>query len=72
MKIGFWKTKKGFVSHKNGLNEEQVQYLSNLKVGDRLVIFLNDVREGEKGAHATLLRNTLATEVKENAESVGK
>lgn len=57
--IGFWKTPKGYISHKGGLTAVQVQYLQNLKVGDRLVIFFNDVREGEKGAPASLKRSHL-------------
>ncbi len=61
-RIGFWKTEKGFISHSQGLSQEQVGYLQNLKAGDRLVIFMNDVREGEKGAEATLMRSNLPAE----------
>ena len=42
--LGLWKTPKGFVSHKDGLQEEHIKFFQNLKVGDRLVLFLNDVR----------------------------
>jgi hypothetical protein len=66
-KIGFWKTSKGFISHKQGLSEEQVTILKNLKAGDRLVLFTNDVREGEKGAHLSMARSTIPT-----AEPVSK
>lgn len=69
-KVGFWKSKQGFVSHKQGLSEEQVNYLHNLKVGDRLVLFVNDIREGEKGADVTLMRSTLPTEVVSNDRKV--
>lgn len=63
-KIGFWRTKLGYVSHKNGLTQEQVNYLQNLKQGDRLVLFQNDVREGENDAVLTLKRSTFVAEVK--------
>jgi len=63
MSLGFWKTKIGYVSHKNGLNEEQVQYLHNFKVGDRISLFVNDVREGETGPFLTLKRSTLLPEL---------
>lgn len=61
--VGFWKSKVGFISHKEGLSQEQVDYLRNLKVGDRLVLFDNDVREGERGAILTLKRSNLSSEV---------
>lgn len=59
--IGMWRMKneKGWVSHAHGLNAEQVAYLSNLKEGDRLVVFENDVREGEKGPALSLKRSLL-------------
>lgn len=75
MNIGFWRTQKGFISHKHGLDEEQVKYLQNLKVGDRLALFTNDVRDGERQADMTLKRSTLPTEPKKeikNAQEVGK
>lgn len=68
MKIGMWKTEKGsYLSHSKGLTEEQVQYLQNLKIGDRLVLWVNDVREGEKGPNLTLARSNFLAEVSTNA-----
>lgn len=61
-RIGFWKAKQGYISHKQGLSQQQISYLQNLKVGDRLVLFVNDVREGEKGADITLVRSNLPAE----------
>lgn len=60
--IGFWKTPKGFITHKQGLSQEQIGYLQNLKVGDRLVLWVNDVREGERNADLTLKRSSLPAE----------
>lgn len=57
--VGFWKTEKGFISHKQGLSQQQVNYLQNLKAGDRLILFVNDVREGEKRAHLSMIRSNL-------------
>lgn len=68
-KIGFWKTSKNYMSHMNGLTETQVAYLQNLKVGDRLVIFVNDVREGEKGASLILARSMFVAEPAETTEA---
>lgn len=59
--IGLWKIKsgKGFVSHHKGLNQEQVAFFHNMKVGDRLVLFENDVRAGENAPQFTLKRSNL-------------
>lgn len=59
--IGLWRMKneRGYVSHARGLNEEQVKYLQNLKIGDRLVVFENDIREGETGPALSLKRSIL-------------
>ncbi len=59
--IGLWKIKsgKGWISHNKGLTPEQISQLQALKVGDKLVIFENDVREGETGPSITLKRSTL-------------
>lgn len=62
--VGFWRTQKGYISHKQGLTKEQVDYLHNLKVGDRLSLFANDVREGERNAELTLKRSSLPSEPK--------
>ena len=44
MKIMFWKNKQSgnYFSHKNGLTEELIKELKQLKVGDRLVLWLNE------------------------------
>ena len=47
MNIGFWKTKRGYITHKNGLNAEQLASLQSLQLGDKLVLFEQEVREGE-------------------------
>lgn len=58
--IGFWKNdKKNYTTHAQGLSKEQVSFLQGLQIGDRLVLFENDVREGEKRAPLTLKRSTL-------------
>lgn len=59
--IGLWKSSndKVYVSHAKGLDQEQITYLHNLKVGDRLTLFLNDVRDGEKGPIFTLKRSLI-------------
>lgn len=59
--LGFWqiKDKKSiFMSHSKGLAADQIAFLHSLQVGDKLVLFTNDVREGEHGAHLTLKRST--------------
>ena len=59
--IGLWKMKnqKGYISHAKGLTEDQVKYFHNLKIGDRLVIFIHDIREGEKSPDLSLKRSTI-------------
>lgn len=41
--IGLWKTKKEnfIVSHKDGLDKDQIEFLHNLKEGDRLRMYFN-------------------------------
>lgn len=40
--INFWiKDSGNYCSHSNGLNEEQVKALQELKEGDRLIIYKN-------------------------------
>jgi len=67
--IGFWKivNSNNFTSSVKGLTEEQVNYLKNLKVGDRLVLFVNDVREGEKSPNLSLKRSNVASRESANA-----
>lgn len=46
--IGFWKKESGnIMNHSKGLSEEQVKFLQSLKVGDRLIVYTNQVAEGE-------------------------
>lgn len=42
--VGLWQTgRKGFcVSHKKGLDQEQVDMLRSLKVGDRIKMWISD------------------------------
>lgn len=43
MSIGFWKkSTENFLTHSEGLNEEQIKFLQSLKVGDRLILWNND------------------------------
>ena len=46
--LTFYSTKrKGmFVSHKDGLTQDQVSALASLKAGDKLVIYKNDTDDG--------------------------
>ncbi len=64
MKLGFWKNTSGkcYMSHQQGLSKEQVSYLQSLQIGDRIVLFINDVREGEKQPDLSLTRSTLHTD----------
>jgi hypothetical protein len=50
LKVGFWKTSKEkfFVSHNKGLNQEQVDLLHRVKVGDRLKLWQNEDSEDNK------------------------
>lgn len=59
--VGFWRMKsnKGWVSHGQGLTEESLKFFRSLKVGDKLVVFENEVRDGERHPHLTLKRSTL-------------
>lgn len=45
-RVGFYRYRTGnYTSHKRGLTEDQIKYLQSLKVGDRLILYVN---EGEK------------------------
>lgn len=42
LSIGFWVKETGnLMSHKGGLTHEEVQYIQQLKPGDRLIVWLN-------------------------------
>lgn len=46
LNVSFWSKESGnFLSHSKGLNEEQVEYLKKLKVGDRLILWKNDKKK---------------------------
>ncbi len=64
MKLGFWKSANGkcYMSHQQGLSKEQISYLQSLQIGDRIVLFVNEVREGEKHPDLSLTRSTLPKE----------
>ena len=55
MKIQFWKNKQSgnFLTHHNGLTEELVKELQNLKEGDRLILWVNR-NENENYPNLTL------------------
>lgn len=48
MRIGFWHTNRSFffTSHQKGLNEDQIKQLKQLKVGDRLCLWVNNDKDG--------------------------
>lgn len=46
--ISFWKTQYGSAkTHKNGLTEQQIEFLQTLEPGDTLIIFKNEDKESE-------------------------
>lgn len=52
--INFWTKDTGnSLSHSKGLTQEQVNALQQLKVGDRLILWKNDVKE-EHDSNLTL------------------
>lgn len=68
MKVGLWKTSKGnAISHKEGLTEDQVKFFQGLQKGDRLVLWVNNVTEGERRPNFTLEKSILNAEVKKSA-----
>lgn len=47
MLITLWKKDSGnFLSHRNGLTQDQVDQLHNLKAGDRIMVSPNHKRKG--------------------------
>lgn len=47
--VGFWKIKEGkYINHCTGLSKEQVDGLKELKEGDTLVIYVNDIDTDDK------------------------
>lgn len=46
LRIAFWKKESGnFVTAKTSLTSEQVEFLHQLKPGDRLILFPNNMRK---------------------------
>ncbi len=46
LKINFWSKESGnLLSHGKGLTPEQIQYLRQLKEGDRLILWFNGAKE---------------------------
>lgn len=69
--IGLFANESGgfFTSHSGGLDQDQIQFLQSLRVGDRLAMFRNE-REGEQGAgypKFTLKKSTLPARTKQTA-----
>lgn len=57
--LSFWKKNSGnALTHVKGLTQEQVDALRELKVGDRLILFSNDV-DGETKPAFTLKKARL-------------
>lgn len=55
MNINFWKARNGaFLSHNRGLTEEQIRFLNTLKVGDRLVVYMNEPDPDRNEADLTM------------------
>lgn len=73
IKISFWAKDTGnLLMHSSGLTPEQVLALKDLKVGDRLVLWLNADRKDER--HPTYTMKTFQprekTEDKPNANAL--
>lgn len=48
LNVAFWSKESGnLMSHSKGLDAEQIKFLQELRVGDRLVIFFNRDKRGE-------------------------
>lgn len=56
MKLGFYKNEAtgNFTTHSQGLTEQHIAHLHELKPGDRLIMYLNDNKLFVTGFDATL------------------
>lgn len=53
--VGFWKKESGnLMNPSKGLTEEQVVFLQSLKVGDRVILWNNIVKEGDNKPNLVL------------------
>lgn len=52
LKIPFWSKETGnLMSHKTGLTPEQIEYLKQLKVGDRLIMWFNKIDSPSRASY---------------------
>jgi len=52
LKIPFWSKETGnLMSHSNGLTPEQVEYLKQLKVGERLILWFNKTENANQPSY---------------------
>ncbi len=52
LSIGLWTKNTGnLMSHSAGLSHEELQYIKNLKVGDRLIVWLNQKKTDASPSH---------------------
>ncbi len=56
LNVSMWTNEesKNSLSHREGLNEDQIAFLRELKVGDRLIVFVNKKRDRDTSPHFTL------------------
>lgn len=53
--ISFWKTDFGsYKTHKQGLTQDQVDFLKTLKPGDELLLFINNDKKTDTSPDASL------------------
>jgi len=66
MKLAFWKKQSGsFMSHSKGLTKAEVASLQKLKEGDRLILWVNDVKsESEPNLNLKVYQPKQPEEVK--------
>ena len=62
MRIRFWQFKDHAISHKKGLSKLDLEFLSTLREGDRLILFKNDARHSSE--HVFTLARATFKEVK--------
>lgn len=53
--IAFWKKETGnLMSASKGLTEEEIKFLQSLKIGDRLIVYNNNIKEGDNRPNFTI------------------
>lgn len=47
--MGFWKNGQSgnYLTHKNGITQDTVDFLQSLKVGDRIIVYINTEKRSE-------------------------